>query len=109
MGGFHAGDISRHVDNHQTVRVALPVGANRAQFVFTEGVAAFAVAHLFEGILQCFDQNCGTVAVVLQQLVGHALGGFGADVGQDAECFNQAGKGIGGSFAHEAALRFYGD
>ena len=95
MGCFHARYVRRHMHNHQAAAVTLGIGANVAQLAFAKCVATAAMMHLIERILQRPHQLGGTFAIVLQQLVSHALGRLGADVRQHFQSINQAGKSIG--------------
>jgi hypothetical protein len=42
------------------------------------------MAHFFNGLQQRLGQHIGAVAVALEQVKRHALGGFRADAGQTA-------------------------
>ena len=50
--------------------------------------------HLAQGLLQRGHELGCTLAVVLQQLISHALRRFGADIGQHFQGIDQAGKRI---------------
>ena len=53
-----------------------------------KGIVALPVAHPVEGILE----RVRTLAVALQQMERHALGGFRADARQHAQRLHQLGK-----------------
>ena len=56
--------------------------------------AAGAVADLQQGVVEGAGEFRRAFAVVLQEVVGDALGGFWADVGQHFQGVYQAGKGV---------------
>ena len=105
MGGFHAGHVGGQVHNHQAAAVARGVGADGAKLAFAEGVAQAAMLHGGEGMLQGGGQLGSAFALVAQQLVGHAAGGFGADVGQNFEGLGEAGEGVGFFAGHSLGFR----
>ena len=68
--------------------------------MFGEGVAALAMLHLRQRLLQRRGQPAGAAAVVLQQVEGHALRRLLAHAGQPAQGVDQR---IEAGFGHPAA------
>jgi hypothetical protein len=72
--------------------IAPLIGANTADFIFRQVTADPAAANPLHGILQHCGQVKATVAVALQQVQCHSLGGLGADTGKAAQCLDQLPK-----------------
>ena len=87
---LHGRLVGRAFDHQQLARIALRVAAGGAQRFFGEGVAAGAMPHRHGRRLQRLRQALGAIAVVLQQVVGHALGRLLPHAGQAAQRVDQA-------------------
>ena len=94
MRRFHSGNISGHMNYHQPLAVPLRIGTDFTQFVFAQSIAKRAMPHLFQRMLQSLNQFFRAFTVVLEKLVGHTLGRFRADIGQDFQRMYQSGKCI---------------
>jgi hypothetical protein len=88
-GLLHCKHIHRPFDHAQLAVVTARVGALRAQLLLGQGPALAAMANAFHGLAQGLGQARAATAVALEQLQGHALGGFLADAGQNAQGVDQ--------------------
>ncbi|MNP52068.1 hypothetical protein D3C76_1464360 [compost metagenome] len=86
---LHRIHIGRPLDHAQLGVVTARVGALRAQFLLGEGATLAAMPYPFHGLGQGLSQAQPATAVALEQLQGHALGGFLANAWQDAQAVDQ--------------------
>src|SRR5262245_38708475 len=82
--------IGRGLHDAKQRSVATRRAAQRADLLFAEVVAARATAHGIEGVFERFRQLVRAFAIVLQQVVGHALRRARPDAGQHAQRLQQA-------------------
>ncbi|SPO62732.1 protein of unknown function [Pseudomonas inefficax] len=88
-GLLHCIHIGRPFDHAQLGIVTARVGTLRAQLLLGQGAALTAMPNPFHGLGQGLGQAQAATAVTLEQLQGHALGGFLADAWQDAQAIDQ--------------------
>src|SRR5690606_18998543 len=84
--------VGRRFDHAQLVAVARLAGAGGADRGLAEVPAALAVADALDRVGQHRSQAAPALAFALEHVVGHALGGFLADAGQDPEGLDQLFK-----------------
>ena len=89
-GALERGLVGRRLDHRELARIARRIAADAAHLALGEGVAALAVAHPGDGVLQRIGDTTRAVAVVLQQVPGHPLRRLDADAGQAAQRLDEA-------------------
>mmetsp|Transcript_23378 Transcript_23378/g.55636 ORF Transcript_23378/g.55636 Transcript_23378/m.55636 type:complete len:231 (-) Transcript_23378:181-873(-) len=88
-GALQCGLVRRRLDDAEQPAVALPVRADGADRRLAEGVAALAMLDALARRRQRLGQPGHGQPVVLQQVVGHALGRLLAHAGQALERLDQ--------------------
>jgi hypothetical protein len=81
-GLFDGRKVGWRLHHAQQRMIAAWRGAQWADFVFTEIVAAPAVADALERHTQRLGDLAGTITIARQQVKGHALRGFRSHTGQ---------------------------
>jgi hypothetical protein len=71
------------------MRIAAGAGAGRAEFGLAEIAAAHAMADTLDRCRQRLGKTLAPVALAFEHVIRHALRGFLADAGQDAEGFDE--------------------
>jgi hypothetical protein len=95
--------VGGRLDHRQLAPVAPGVEADAADRLFGEGVAALAVPHPGDRLLQRFGDPPGAVAVVLEQVPGHALRRLDADAREAAQRLDQTlERGFSGQLGRSA-------
>ena len=82
--------VGRRLDHRELAPVARRVEADAADRLLGEGVAALAVAHPRDRLLQRLGDPPRAVAVVLQQVPGHPLRRLDADARKATQRLDQA-------------------
>src|SRR5258706_1476679 len=93
------GEIRRRLDHAQQRGIAARRAAQSADFFLGEVVALCAAPYRRHGFGQGLRELVGTVTVVLQELVGHALRRSRPDAGQHPQGFDQPLETLGGRYA----------
>ncbi|MNT32944.1 hypothetical protein D3C72_1688500 [compost metagenome] len=88
-GLLHCIHIGRPFDHTQLGIVTARVGALRAQLLLGQGAALTAMPNPLHGLGQGLSQAQATATVTLEQLQGHALGGFLADTRENTQGIDQ--------------------
>jgi hypothetical protein len=83
-------DVGGRLDDAELCDVALLGGANGAQLALREHAAALAMPDRRQRLAQRLRERAAAVAVALQEIESHPLGGFGTDTGQAAQGIDQA-------------------
>jgi hypothetical protein len=95
--------IGRRFDHAEQRRVALWIAAGSADFEFGEGIAARAMADAIDGPAQRVAKLARAFAVVLQQVIRHALGRLRSNAGQHLERLDQRLQRGGRRRSHDRA------
>jgi hypothetical protein len=89
---LHADGIDRHFDDAQLRRVASRRKAAFANLGLGEVVAAGTVMQVLQRRIEPSRQPIGTIAVALQQVIGHALRRLRADARQATQGLDQLSR-----------------
>ena len=89
MGLLHRVEVSGHFHDTKLRGIALGRQATLAHFSLGEAVAAFAAAQRFQCDIQGKRQALRPALIMLQQMIGHALGRLRTHARQAAQCPDQ--------------------